>query len=98
MEELLAAGLVVQTGKRPLKIQVPTSTTWSMSLTEMPASCSTLLNGVRQRPSRSEVISSKCDVADVGLHDLHAGALAGVGEGDLGAYGVGFGECAVGVA
>ena len=38
------------------------------------------------------------DVADVGLHDLHAGALAGVGEGDFGAYGVGFGECAVGVA
>ena len=38
------------------------------------------------------------DVADVGLHDLHAGALAGVGEGDFGTYGVGFGECAVGVA
>ena len=38
------------------------------------------------------------DVADVGLHDLHAGALAGVGEGDFGAYSVGFGKGAVGIA
>ena len=38
------------------------------------------------------------DIADVCLYNFHAGTLAGVGEGDFGAYGVGFGEGAVGVA
>ncbi len=42
-----------------IRVEPPTRTTWSMSETPMPASRSTLLNGVRQRPSRSEVISSK---------------------------------------
>src|SRR5690606_6027198 len=39
-----------------IRVEPPTSTTWSMSPTEMPASRSTLLNGWRVRSSRSAVI------------------------------------------
>ncbi len=38
-----------------IRVEPPTSTTWSISLMEMPASLMTLWNGVLQRSSRSAV-------------------------------------------
>ncbi len=38
-----------------IRVEPPTSTTWSISDSEMPASLITLWNGVLQRSSRSEV-------------------------------------------
>ncbi len=43
-----------------IRVEPPTRTTWSISLTEMPASLITLLNGVLQRSSRSAVSCWNC--------------------------------------